>query len=284
LLERKWVTGTVEAGWLLLVAGGVILAYTGNAEPYLSASQLPGGESANPAPYMAGLGVGLGVGGLLVSALLKGDQWGAMTEETGLAADGGGLLGTPDLTGTVGGRPVRARRVSHKTNRGTEGSNRKRFTIVETQLANPARESVMITRFPEGSEPSKTDLGGAAVGNTAIDGRFAVTGGAGEGLAEELLTGRVRNLLVDLDDVGSLTVGDPTEQIMEQIPDVSDSMVGRFFEGQLEGSLAERSPGEANTVAIQTAGTLRDGAELQRRLDAVVAVADAYEARRGQQH
>jgi len=36
LVERKWITGTREADWILLVVGGAILASTRNAEPFRS--------------------------------------------------------------------------------------------------------------------------------------------------------------------------------------------------------------------------------------------------------
>jgi len=64
LVERKWLTGTIEAGWILLVVVGVIAAYTGNAEPFVATTDLPGGESANKLPYMVGIAVGLSVAGL----------------------------------------------------------------------------------------------------------------------------------------------------------------------------------------------------------------------------
>lgn len=278
MVERKWLTGTIEAGWILLVVGGVIAAYTGNAEPFVAAGDLPGGESANKLPYMVGIAVGLSVAGLALGTLLKGDQWAAMAEETELTPDdSGGLLGEPDLVGTVRGRPVRARTVSRKVQSADRGNNRKTFTVVETQLDEPTAEAMMLSRRPAGTDPEKVELSGGRAGNEAVDDRFAVVGGVGEEVAERVLTGRARNKLIELDDVGTLTVGDPTGEIMDRMPDMSDSMVGSFFEGQIEGKLAERSPGSRGTVAIQTPGTLRDSDELSRQVDTVVSVADADE-------
>lgn len=264
-----------QAVWFLVSAAAVIAAYTGNAEPYVSPSQLPGGGTSSAGMYMFLAGAALALAGILVISRFKAGAWKGLSEGTDLEPEGG--LGSSDLTGTVRGRPVRARTASRRTSGGEHSSNTKTVTVVEADLSAPTDQGVMVTRHPEGGAPSEVEFSDTTVRGTAVDDRFAVMGDGDEALVEALVSGRAREAMLAVDDLGALSVGDPTDALLEGLPDMSDSMLGGMFESHVEGRVEGGTDGDRSTVSVETDGTLLDAAELQRRVDAVVAVAEAVE-------
>lgn len=279
----------MQAVWFFLSAAVPIILYSGNAEPYISVSQLPGRASESPELYLVGTTVVLIVTGFTFIKYLQKRAWKAMGDRTSLTPDGRSLLGNPDLTGSVYGRPVRARTVTRtkggnanisvgSTNSSKDSTSKVTYSVVEADLEEPTDLGVMIGRKEAGEGPDKMDFGSTAVETTALDDRFVVVGGVSEELAEEVLSQRSRSALLDLDELDTLTIGDPTETILEAIPDMSGSFLGNTVENKVESELEEMTGGDTTTVAIETKGVLLDPDELERRVEAVSAVADSFEA------
>lgn len=135
----------------------------------------------------------------------------------------------------------------------------------------------MLGRTAPGESAGRSDFGGGAVQNTAVDDRFAVVGGGSLDLAGDILSSGAREPLLALADFGTVTVGDPSDTLLDAMPDASGSLVGSAIENKMESELQRNAPGDATTVAIETKGVLLDPAELQRRIVAVAAVADSFE-------
>lgn len=273
--RRKYVVA--QAVWFVAVAVTVVAVYTGNAEPLVSPGQLPGGGSSAGGLFIVGAAAVLIVAGVLVIGRFESSAWTEAGQEAGLTPEGGGVLGSADLTGTVRGRPVCARTVSRKAGGDSRSGSNVTYTVVETDLTEPAEDGIMISRTAEGESAGRAAFGDVSVDSTAVDDRFAVVGGEGEDLARQLLSGRTRNLLLDVEDLETLTIGDTTGVLLAGMPDMSGSLVGGVVEDKLEGKLASQTSATPSTVAIESEGVLLDAEELQRRIDAVVTTAEAYE-------
>lgn len=276
LVSKDVVYSLVGFGWTLLVVGAVAVIYSGNAEPYVSASALP-----SPL-YVTGIGtVALVLAGwLLVSRRLAG-LWRAAGRSAGLeAASGSGLsalgLGSkPDLTGTVRNRPVRIHTVSRKTGTNTEGSsNRTTYTVAETELEAPAAPGFAILRQSPGTtSDGDVDLGTASVQAVSIDDQFAAVAELSPA-ATALVEGPARNQLLALDPGTVVLVGDATDPIESAVPELSgDSFLG----GLASDALTAAMPTDPGTVALQTKGTTLDADALRRRAEAVAATANEFE-------
>ncbi len=251
--------------WAVVVGGGSVAVAFGFTEPYLSASQLPG----DPGQIFAG-GVVAVILGAVVVQVLKVRSWRAAGREAGLSP-GFGLLRSPDVTGTVGGRPVRA--YTHSVRKGGSGESGGRsvtYTNVEAELDGPADVGVVVTPAagPSGS-PLDVDLDEA---QTAVsDDRLAAIGP--EDAAEAVISGRARQALLDLDEPGLVFVGDGADALVGALPDTGGSMMGSLFETAIRKGV----PGDASTVTTTDKGLEMDGDALRRRVEAVAAVADAFE-------
>lgn len=252
--------------WAVVVGGGSVAVAFGFTEPYLSASQIPG----DPGQIFAG-GVVAVVLGALVVQVLKVRSWRAAGREAGLSS-GFALLRSPDVTGTVGGRPVRA--YTHSVRKGGSGESGGRsvtYTNVEAELDGPADVGVVVTPAagPSGGSPLDVDLDEA---QTAVsDDRLAAIGP--EDAAEAVISGRARQTLLDLDEPGLVFVGDGADALVDALPDTGGSMMGSLFETAIRKGV----PGDASTVTTTDKGLEMDGDALRRRVEAVAAVADAFE-------
>lgn len=258
----------------------VIVVYSGNAEPYLSVSQLPGGGSENPELYLFGMATALILAGVIVIQALKRRAWTRMGRRTDLSASDGGIFGHPDLTGTIRGRPVRVHTISRKTSGGgsQSGSSTQTYTVVEAILEEPTDLGLMLGLSDPGETVNETEVGGTSIRTHGIDDRFVVVGSGPEQLARDVLTGHVRQTLLELGSFEKLTIGDPMDTILEAMPDMSGTFLGGMAQEKLEQSLREKQLGNESAVAIETKGVLLDSEHVQRQLDAVVAVADSFEA------
>lgn len=254
-----------------------VLVASGTAEPYVALSDVPTVVADSPAVTLFG-GAAVSVLAVVVFVgVLKKREWNQLGRQANLTASGGGIFGYSDLTGTVGGRSVRARTVTRKKSSGGQGSNSVTYTVVETDLTAPTDQGLMIGRTSPGESVGKADFGDTAVQEQAIDDRFVVVGAGSETLAREVVSGRARDPLLELTSFGKLTIGDPTDTILEAMPDMSGSFIGGKIEDKLEAKL-RGSLGTASTVTYEEKGVTLDSAELQRQLRAVVAVADSFEA------
>lgn len=270
VIRKSTLYTAAKFGWALLVAGTVIVLFSGQAESVVSASQLP------QDPFvMFGVAAGSVLVGWLVIGRHETRSWLAAGRQANLTPEGGGgLLGKPDLTGTINGRPVRARTVKRKKGQGSrDTSSKQTFTVVEADLDSPAEEGLIVTPASGGRtsatrasieiDPERADV---------KDDRLAVAGGS-EAVAQEVISGRSRSALLDMDGFDLVYVGNASEAVSEMIPDVSDSRLGSWFEGKI----TDRVPGDPSTVSTETMGMVHDGDRLRRQVEAVAAVADAFE-------
>jgi hypothetical protein len=255
-----------------VLSGGIVLAYLGKVEPFVSPSQLPG----NPVYGFAAILVLFVAGGVLSDQLDR-RAWLRMGRKVGLSAEGGLLpTGQPDLTGVVRGRPMRVRTVSG----GGSGPNSSSttYTVVETDLERPVEWSGMFGAGEEGMGSRAPDTG--AVESTTIDGEFWMWGDVSEDVARAVLSGRVRDALGQLDS-SSVSVGDVQSNLLaavrDSIPEDSGSMTGSIASGMLDVAGVDGESGPATVVMHRTEGFLLNADTLERRAEAVAAVADEVE-------
>lgn len=251
--------------WTVLSFGAAIVTYTGNAEPYVSASQLP---AAGTPLGLFGSGLALMTVGWLVLAQFEKRSWRAMARRVGLASEGRLLpYGVPDLTGSVHGRSVLVHTHKRKTGGGAEGSNTTTYTRIEAELSGPADEGLLVARS-DGDGPAGLDA--LPAGTTTIDG-FAVIGP--EELARAVLTSRVRNAVESMVGADSVTVGDASGAMVDALPDTSNTLVGALYDGVADSSAF----GDDATATVETKGLLLEPDRLETQVEAAVAVADAFE-------
>lgn len=274
--RRENVIRLVQFGWIAAVAAVLITAYSGNATAYITPSQLPAGGTGDAGGYIFGGILVIGFGGAAVIGLLGGSSWKGMQKETDLVLTDSGLLSNGQYVGTVRGRQVRARTEKRRTGQSTEGGSKTTtYSITEADLASPTDLGIIISKNAGGA--GQFDVEDTSVEQTVINGEFVVTGVDSQ-LARELLTADVQDAIRVLDDGDNLTLGSAAETVMGEMPDMSDSSIGGYFEGKLKNAMARDIGGSATTVAIETKGKLGDATELNGRIAAVAAVADAFEA------
>lgn len=280
MANKSGLYGLLQFGWVLAVAGTVVVILSGNAEPYVSASQLP-----RPLYVTGALAAAAVVAGLLVVSYLENQSWRTAGEAAGLAPESSSALSAvgigpkPDLTGTVGGRPVRVRTESRRTSQQSEGdSKHTTYTVVETDLTESTDRGVIVTRQPGGDAgPDRTDVGNVGFRNVAVDGEFATVEGS-EDLARTVVSGAARTDLLDLEAGTMVLAGDAVGTLREALPEMSgSSLVG----GAVGDTLSDAFPETTTAVAVQTEGLVLDGTTLERQVRAVVAAADAFEGATG---
>jgi len=259
----KLMVGAVFAG----LAGGLVLAATGNAEPYVFASQLP---ATPPQAIMAAFG--LVFAGIFAANHVDKRAWKQAGSAVGLAPDGMSLLSSPDLTGTAAGRPVRAH--TYSTGSSSEVGSGRTYTVVEAELTEPVEWTALVGAEDDWGTAEVPDVGSSQA--VIVDG-FVVWGDVSEAAAADLLTQRARNTLsnlgapVSIGDTGQAMVGDMRAELAD-----AEGVGAKMAEGML--SLAgDGDSGPTTHVKYETRGMCLDADELQRRLDAVTAVAEAVD-------
>ena len=264
-----------QSGWIIVVAAASIAAYTGNATPYVAPSQLPGG-TADPGIYLFGSILVVGFGGAALMALVAGDSWQDMDEETDLTLGESGVTGRGTYTGVIDGRQVRARTERRKTGQKTEGgSSYTTYTITEADLDAPLESGIILRRQTE--EDNRMDVSDSSIEQAVIDGEFVLIGVESERLAREVLTREVREALRAVENLETVTIGAASEVLTEELPSMGDSMVGGFLEDKMEAAIMKNVGGTPTTVGIETSGVLGDPSTLDDRTAAVAAVANAFE-------
>lgn len=259
-------------------AVGLILAYNGFLEPAVTARQLPG-------PTVGGVAiVALVVLGLKIPPYIDRLAWRRMGNTVGLSAGSGPEFasGPPDksgwatLTGTVEGRPVRAR--VYNTG-GYKDKMSTPKTVVETELRNPVDWNA--TFFAGETEETAEDLETDAMKTHVVDG-LTVHGDIPEETAEEVATRRVEDAVTS--SGAAVLVGDVSGNVVnamtEKIDDETDGMAETLAEG-LQAVSGAGSDAPDRIVKQRTKGYCTDGAELEARVDAVTTVANAVETTGG---
>lgn len=266
---KKYVYDLFQMLWVAGAAFGLLAIYTGNAEPVVAASQLPGGDAPLPNGYLFGTIALVSLGPPLLVKLLTPDKWSQIQDQTALTLEG------DVFSGSIDGRPVRARTERRKVGGDSKSSNHATFTIVEADLEAPITESMLINI--KGSENGLEEFG-ANLGTetTVVNDEFVVLGGESGTLATEILTTRTRDALRATEE-NSVSIGATAELMTDHLPDMSDSLVGGLFKGKFEEKFDQQFGGTPTTVAINAKGRLGDPDELDRQAEAVAAVADAFE-------
>lgn len=272
-MSRKYVLYRAATYIGVLVGAiGLIAAYTGNAEPIVSASEMPG------EPWYAFVGIAVlmlfaGVFGKFLTSR----SWTAMGKRANFTPESGSILGRPDLTASLHGRPLRVRTITRKTGSSNKGSKHVTYTVVEADLEEPTDASLMLGRAGEQGVSGMMDVGSGGIQTHAVDDEYVVVGSGSQELAEDLLTTRVRNALSDSDNLGKLTIGDPSGTIVDALPEGSGSFLGGMVGDKMAEKLEEKLGGSETTVANETKGVLLDPHELSRQAEAVAALADTLE-------
>lgn len=242
-------------------------------------------------PMLAGsLAAGVAVGSWYVFGRLRIRRWYAIGTQAGLTPDGSSTVvsrvGTivsgpravsplPDLTGTVHGRTVRAKTYAVSEGSPETGSNSENFTVVEAELDGPTGMSAVLAPRAAGAATALDVLPGG-LDMVTVDDEFSMVGDSSVAHAEEVLSARAREALLDLPAPVALYVGDPTDAVVSALPDEM-GMVMSFAAGALEERLREYPAFDADTVSTNNAGLLLDADELERQAEAVAAVAEAVE-------
>jgi len=151
------------------------------------------------------------------------------------------------------------------------------YTVVEAELRDPEESGYIIGR---GEVGQVVDDVPDQLRQQDLDGEHYLIGDASAAYGKQVLTRRVRNAFDRPGGPGAVVVGDPTNAIMAALPDEMDGLLGSMVTSGLESKLADRRSFKAGMASHSERGTLLDPAELQTRIEAVVAVAQAHEAAR----
>jgi hypothetical protein len=276
MLERVKVVITLGA---IAGAGGLVLAYNGYLEPTVTPGQLPGTDIGVVAI------IALVVLGLKTPSYIDRLAWRRLGNAVGLSAGSGPEFasGPPDksdratLTGTVEGRPVRAR--VYNTGGGKHDASTTK-TVVETELRNPVdwHAAFFSGEIEKTAEDPETDT----LKTHVVDG-LTVHGDIPEETAETVATRRVEDAVTSTE--AAVLVGDVSgvvaDVMTEKIDDETDGMAGTLAKGLIEVTDAGND-GPGRTVKQKIKGYCTDEAELEARIDAVTTVADAVETSGGQ--
>ncbi len=258
--------------WLFASVGVILAAYDSSFGPDLPQP-----------PQFAGRGTvfvviaAAWVGGLVVLKVVRNRDFHSTGRQAGLEPTGSGLLGLPDMTGTVRGRTVRVRTVKRKLSStgGSQGSSKEFYTVVEADLDRPAEAGVIVTPA-SGARTSSTRTTVEVTPEEAdvVDQDLAAVG-TSEAVTRAVLSGRSREALLALDDLDLVYVGNAAAALGEEPADTSDSMLGSMV-GK-GNAVIDRIPGDADRVSVETYGLVLDADRLRRQAEAVAAVAEAFE-------
>jgi hypothetical protein len=280
--------------------------YTGVTAPYVVATDVPGGFSG----VLAG-GAVLVVAGNAVIGRAFSDSVGTVTSAAGLTTEssnrpslkdlllGRVITGAPEMSGTVNGREVRATVISKRDPSSTHPSNSVKtlnYTIVSAKLDTPLENGFIIAKADD-RPSSELDVPVDSFSTVSTDGQFHVLGEDLEGVAAELLTTRVRNVLFDNDEFGQVTVGDPFQAVGRTVGEqagnavdeqglsdedarVAAEAVASFMgnaKGVVENNFFKGEAGNPDVVATVVEGNSFTDEGLERRIDVVTTVADAVD-------
>jgi hypothetical protein len=273
--------------WIILLVGAWISVDLGYTAPWLSFADIPGGSTgATVGALVAALA------GLLLIAKLQhrheSAEWQAAGRQAGLrpSADGGST-GGPELTGTVAGRTVTASYEKRKMSTNAEGGgSRVTFTIATAELSRPADEGVLIGRA--GSRVSvengvgTLDFDDMAEAASATEGLVAVATeelvlvGTSKAVVEAVDDGLSGEALRAIRDLNIVSVGAASGVVARWAEIRNEELSGSILE--IPGdNLVDWIPGGATTVTVETRASIRDGDEIQRFVEAAVAIADGFE-------
>lgn len=287
----RWSTAAA-GGWIVLVFGLIFAVYSGHAEPYISPTTLPVGPD-----FIFGGAIVVVVAGVSVIVVLdRRTQKRRWLQAGGLAnlTPGGDKTqsGKPELTGTVRGRPVRARLVKRKRLPDADrGSYSVTVTVVETDLDRPSRQGLIIGIDGGVIESSHGRIHIVAEADTIEDAGLAVHQDGDlmvvsndEAVARAVTSGPSGAALLSL-DADLVYAGDATgllnTYLRNPFPEGSSGWqrlatdMGKLMRSP--GMFDESIPGDASTVSIEAEEVITDGSRLRDWTETVVKIAGTYE-------
>jgi hypothetical protein len=259
--------GVVAA--VLAIAVGAILAFAGTSPLGWTPPAVAGPFTPFVVIFVAA------VGGWLSLGRLRSRYWTSAGRQAGLAAESGGLFGSTSFSGTVDGREVRVHLHQVASGKGLH-------TVVRALLDGPADDGAVVdvtdgrtVRAFEVAEQADVEVDGlAAAGGSRAVAEAVVTDGAGEALRAigypgQVFVGDASRAYEDLERLSGSDVGDPDLRLdVEQHYTREDDPTGEPLV-------------DAASVTHVTSRQVLDGDELRRQVEAVVAVADAFERAAG---
>jgi hypothetical protein len=258
--------------WSVVAIGGTFLAYFGPGESYIDPALLPGRgwrpvAAVPEGPYVLGTAVVLMGGGVLAIRFLRGLSWRWTGRRVGLSTAG---VVNPDLAGSVDGRPVRVRRIARVKHTKSSGSGKHPYTVVEAKLDESVDAGVMVDRT-EGDAGLLARLLGDGGGADELE----LSAGGGD--YGETLTRRARNALLGVTYFGRLSVGTAPDRRIDEMTamrqSVAESVADRTFTPSVPGDVHD----DPSWVTHETSGVMLEPRELRRQVEAVAAVAAAFD-------
>jgi len=288
--------------WLFGAFGVGMVVFTGQAEPLVGIDGPPT-DPRSVALLFGGLFAAV-VAGVFVISTVENRAWKATGRRLDLQPESGLLsIGKPDLVGRARGREVRVRTVSRGSG-GSEGGSNRTYTIAETRLRGSPSVGLVAVRertnvlggtargIGDGSVPQVTvgefEVVGPAEGFVSLwtatpscpaQMKFEVVGPA-EGFVRAVFSPRVQQALDDAGEVDSLYVGDAAGTMTDATSLSDSSLVGGLVAKGITASI----PGDASTAVAQRRGVTLDPDTLERQIDAVVEVAEAFESALAEAH
>lgn len=287
-------TSGLLLGSIVIIAFGVAAVSFGVAEPYVSSSAVP----VEP-PVAFGGAIALLFAAVLLNSMINARIWRGMGRGLGLTPEGGiNVFAKHDLTGEVEGRPVRVHTYTESTGGGGDSGSSRTYTLVETELESPVEWSAIVGP-PDGELTDLGRSGGATpdigpeeeslaavpeMGETqtvTVRDGLAVWGDLSAERAEALLTPRVERAVTDIE--GGVSVGDAAGTMIDAMSEMLEDADG-LGTGLVQGVLDAAEEGQGDTpeatVTHEQRGLLLDDSTLERRVEAVVAAAEAAEEAR----
>lgn len=256
----------------VVVGAPAFLLYTGNAEPYVAAADLPG-----QIPHVFGGLVVLAIGtGVLVGPVMR-----RSFTKTGRAAgltptDGWLLGGYPTLEGTVRGYPARVETEVVKTST-AQGTTSTTYTTLHVELLDPIDDGLYVVATDDQSDVDVPRRVPDPVSVEPVGDAFAVLGAPNETAASGVLTPRVREYLRTAEGLDEVIVGDPTDAILAGVPDDTTRLIGEFDPADFADRFRESARTDPATVSFRTTGLILDPDTLETCLEAMTHVAEAAE-------
>lgn len=290
-MELKGALYNVAAfAWMAIVVGAWIAIDLGYTTPWLTFSDIPGGSTGG----LAGV-IGLSVAGWYAISSLnrrrERAEWTEAGQQAGLrpAPDTGDTEG-PKLTGTVDGRTVTTYYDKRKLSSGGDeaGGRWVTFTFGEAELAGAMDEGILVgptagtlsanigtIRFDEMAERA-ADMEGLVVAETGN----LVLVGTSPTAVNALADGMSGKALRAMGNLEVAAIGDASGVVATWAETRNDEMEGAggtLAEYPVD-NLVESVPGDAATATVEITDAIRDGNDLRRFAEGVVAIADAFEA------
>lgn len=271
-----------------LVAGAWVSLDQGYTEPWLSFSDIPGGSmGAGVIGVVAAL-----AGYLYISSLHRGveqAEWEEIGQKAGLRPiEHGGNSTGATLTGTVDGRTVTASYDKRKMSSGDEGNRRVTFTRCGAELAGSTDEGVVVGRAGDTVDAGVGTIDfdeiaesvSATEGLVAIETEDLVFVGTSVPAVEAVADGPSGDALGAVRDLKIASIGDTSGAIAVWAEARNEEFEDSIFGLPVE-NFVERIPGDAATGTVEIQAPIRDGDELCRFAEGVVAITGAFEEATG---